>query len=108
VQTKPINLRIDFPNFGSVAPPREGLAWKACAGTRPNENTLILLAPAAQRKGHRHELLHRRTWLLELLCYLAAGNGDGFSTITAGLAKKLRAGETDSYYAYASDILSGS
>ena len=65
---KPIDLfAYRFSDFGSVAPPREGLAWKACAGTRPNENILILLAPAAPRKGHRHGLLHRRTWLLEPL-----------------------------------------
>jgi hypothetical protein len=70
-----------FSDFGSVAPPREGLAWKACAGTRPNENTSILLAPAAPRKGHSPRLLHRRTWLVELasaLGYSPAGSGDRF------------------------------
>jgi hypothetical protein len=63
----PIYLRIDFPLFGSVAPPREGLAWKACAGTRPNENILILLVSATRRKAHRPSLLHRRTWLPDRL-----------------------------------------
>src|ERR1700685_469609 len=70
-----------FSDFGSVAPPREGLAWKACAGTRPNENTLILLAPAARRKGHRGGLLHRRTWLVEM--------ASGFGYRTGGSADRL-------------------
>jgi len=29
----------------------EGLARKACAGTGPNENNLIVLVPAVPRKG---------------------------------------------------------
>src|SRR5580692_3263456 len=71
-----------FSDFGSIAPPREGLAWKACAGTRPNENTLILLAPAARRKGHRGGLLHRRTWLVEM--------ASGFGYLTGGGGKRLK------------------
>src|ERR1700679_2442361 len=38
-------------------------ARKACAGTRPNENTIILLVSAAPRKGAQRHLLHRRTCL---------------------------------------------
>src|ERR1700685_3335866 len=73
-----------FSDFGSVAPPREGLAWKACAGTRPNENTLILLAPAARRKGHRGGLLHRRTWLVEMASGFGYRTGGGGNRLSAG------------------------
>jgi hypothetical protein len=107
VQTKPINLRIDFPISDLSRRLEKG--WRGRpARERGQMRTPLSYSPQP----------HRARAIATDFC--TGGHGCwncsaiwppemevDFRPSLAGLAKKFRAGEMDSYYAYASDILNG-